>query len=698
MNMSTALDHPNNCIRDEDIPVLLTIFNRPAKVRAVIENLRQIKPNRLFVSADGPRPDYPRDIENCQLARQEATNVDWDCDIKTRFLDRNIGCDLAVPPAIDWFFQNEEYGIILEDDCLVHPHFFQFCGELLARYYDDRRIMQISSLSPYARREHPYDYHFSRIFRCSGGWATWRRAWNYFVGDMHRYSDKEALAILKAANYNYTLCYRLYRHYLASKSGREVQSPYTHWDYQWNLACAAQNGLAVVPEKNLMNNIGFDDDSTHTTGINPVFENLTVQPLRFPLRHPSFVFADNRPERSLEKKIFRSFSLKSRFMYLLRQAAGAVYYLDEVAPYGEGIDVVEKGSDIRITFGMIVFNGEPFIRYNLAAMYPVAHQLIVVEGACLSSRSLAGPNGHSTDGTLETLYKFKRESDPENKVIIVTAADEGYADGFWPEKDEMSRAYANRATGNYLWQLDSDEFYHEEQLSRVMELLRTKKPDMVSFPMITFWGSPDYKVDGFYLIRDRHDQIPRLFAWDSGYTYATHRPATVLDERGVDLGKKTCLGARDLKRMHIYMYHYALVFPHQVFSKVTYYKNRLNSCIDSWEESVFRRLEKPFRAHNVYDNIGWLERFKGDHPAAIRTMTEDIRRGNVKVEIRDCADVEKLLAKWRYRVSAALLRTIAYIMATGPVYFLYKSCSYLFRKVKTLVYSIRSLLTAPVRS
>ena len=123
---------------------------------------------------------------------------------------------------------------------------------------------------------------------------------------------------------------------------------------------------------------------------------------------------------------------------------------------------------------------------------------------------------------------------------------------------------AKRATGNYLWQLDSDEFYHEEQLSRLMNILSTKRPDMVSFPMITFWGSPDYIVDGFYFIRDKHDQIPRLFAWGPGYTYVTHRPATVLDEQGIDLRKKFWLRARDLQRMQIYMYHYSLLFPHQL--------------------------------------------------------------------------------------------------------------------------------------
>jgi hypothetical protein len=319
---------PNCRIPDEEIPVLLTIFNRPDKTKAVMENLRQIKPKRLFVAADGPRLDHPQDQEKCRQARQEATTVDWDCDIKTRFLDDNMGVDPAVSMAIEWFFQNVEYGIILEDDGVVHPHFFTFCGELLVRYADDQRIMQISSLSPYEAREHPYDYHFSRMFRCSGGWATWRRAWKHFIADMYRYSDKDALAILKAYHPDNSHCLLLYRKFKKFKKGG-----LDYWDFKWNMACYAQNALSIVPEKNLLDNIGFDEDGTHTQQANPVFENLQVQPLRFPLRHPPCVYADSQPERSLEKKIYRSLSLKSRCMYLLRRVLGAIYYLRDVMPY-----------------------------------------------------------------------------------------------------------------------------------------------------------------------------------------------------------------------------------------------------------------------------------------------------------------------------------------------------------------------------
>ena len=172
MRLLMASNTSSKCIRDEDIPVLLTVFNRPEKLRAVVQNLRQIRPKRLFVAADGPRRDHSEDAEKCQRARLEGTNVDWDCHVETRFLNDNIGCDQAIPSAIDWFFQHVEHGIILEDDCIIHPHFFAFCGELLIRYSNDERIMQLSSLSPYPPRAHHYDYHFSRIFRPSGGWAT----------------------------------------------------------------------------------------------------------------------------------------------------------------------------------------------------------------------------------------------------------------------------------------------------------------------------------------------------------------------------------------------------------------------------------------------------------------------------------------------------------------------------------------------
>lgn len=328
--------------------------------------------------------------------------------------------------------------------------------------------------------------------------------------------------------------------------------------------------------------------------------------------------------------------------------------------------------DLKISFGMIVLNGEPFTRYNICALYPFAHQIIVVEGACTSAAAVATSDGHSTDGTLEILQDFKRNEDPDNKLIIVTAQDEGHQDGFWPGKNEMSQAYARRATGNYLWQVDSDEFYHEEQIKRLISVLERKRPDAVSFPTITFWGGLDYITDSFYLIRDNAREYHRLFAWGAGYNYKTHFPPTVVDEQGVDLRRKFWLRARDLEKQNIFLFHYSLLFPLQVFNKVSYYKVRNQSAIDSWEESVYRRLEKPFCAHNVYYHIGWLERFNGDHPNVVQSMMRDIKEKKINVELRDCQDVERLLSKKSYIFAVKILCACAKVMAHQPFNFLYR--------------------------
>ena len=195
---------------------------------------------------------------------------------------------------------------------------------------------------------------------------------------------------------------------------------------------------------------------------------------------------------------------------------------------------------LQITFGIIVLNGEPFLRYNLQSLYPFAHQLIVIEGAAPGAADIAAQNGHSVDRTLGILHDFKAHEDPENKLIIITAEDEGHPNGFWPgEKHEQSQAYAKRATGNYLWQVDIDEFYKPEDMKAIIEMIRMD-PDItaISFPMITFWGGFDYICDGWYLRRGAN-LYHRLFKWGPGYSYSTHRPPTVLNHK--------CENLRDFK-------------------------------------------------------------------------------------------------------------------------------------------------------
>ena len=329
---------------------------------------------------------------------------------------------------------------------------------------------------------------------------------------------------------------------------------------------------------------------------------------------------------------------------------------------------------------MIVLNGEPFTRYNLQSLYPFAHQIIVVEGACRAAAAVATPEGHSLDATVKVLHEFKEREDRENKLVIVSASDEGYPNGFWPDKDEMSRAYARRATGDYLWQVDCDEFYHEDQIARLMALLSEKRPDSVSFPTINFWGSLDYTVDSFYLIRDKAREYHRIFAWRPGYVYQTHFPPTVVDGDGKDLRRRFWVRARDLEKIRVFLYHYSLLFPQQVSDKTSYYKERSGSSMDTWEETIYYRLERPFHAHNVYRHVGWLQRFTGEHPAIVRVMLNDINAGRLQVKQRNCTDVEQLLSQRRYVAAAAILRALAHLMAIQPINFLHRvSTSVTFR-------------------
>jgi SAM-dependent methyltransferase len=333
----------------------------------------------------------------------------------------------------------------------------------------------------------------------------------------------------------------------------------------------------------------------------------------------------------------------------------------------------------KITFGMIVLNGEPFILYNLRALYPYAHQIIVVEGAALSAKSITTPEGHSTDSTRETIRKFQKEEDIEHKVSLITAEDEGYPNGFWPgEKHEMSDSYAKRATGNYLWQVDCDEFYLPQDLQCIISLLK-EDPDIqtISFIVKTFWGSPGYLVDGYFLLHGAN-VFHRLFSWKPGYRYITHRPPTVVDENGKNLREKKSISAVEMARRGIYLYHYELLFPKQVAEKCRYYRDAewTDSLrgLDDWVKNSYDRIRIPFRPHMVYQHISWLERFTGNHPPEVLNMVESVKHGYFpSIELRQNEDVEMLLKKPWYWATRSFLKAVA------PFYTSAKSLEHIVR-------------------
>ncbi len=313
-----------------------------------------------------------------------------------------------------------------------------------------------------------------------------------------------------------------------------------------------------------------------------------------------------------------------------------------------------SNSTPKISFGMIVLNGEPFTRYNLRSIYPWAHQIIVVEGACKAAAAVADPKGHSTDGTLEVLRRFQAEEDPDKKLTIVTAEDEGHPDGFWPgEKHEMSQSYANRATGNYLWQIDVDEFYLEDDMPAISALLKSGITQ-ISFPMLQFWGGIGFRESGEFLCV-HFTQIHRIFAWRPGYRYTTHRPPTVVDGTGTDLRLQKWSSASAMSARKIFMYHYCMLLPKQVRLKCSYYSNvdwANFQKMEIWAERTYFKFKNPFGVCDVLPiPLSWLEEYCGSHPKQILEMVDNIREGqHPNIELRPTEDIMRVIRTPQYRI------------------------------------------------
>ncbi len=280
-------------------PVALLIFKRPETTEKVFEAIRQAKPPKLLVVADGPRADKPGEAEQCAAARAIIDRVDWDCEVLKNYSDVNLGCGLRPATGITWVFEQVEEAIIFEDDCLPHPTFFQFCEELLSKYRNDERVMAIAGTSLVGEWRSPLQSYYFSQFGGNWGWASWRRAWKFFD-----YNIKLFPQLLEAQFLEHYL--REPKYYLYWK--KLFQEIYEFpdrscWDYQWLLACWMQNGLRICPEVNLITNIGFGANATHTFSDNPL-ANVQTQEINLPLKHPQFMIQDFQADHLIQEKFF----------------------------------------------------------------------------------------------------------------------------------------------------------------------------------------------------------------------------------------------------------------------------------------------------------------------------------------------------------------------------------------------------------
>jgi len=280
-----------------EVPILFCIFNRPELTERVFQMIAQQQPKRLLIAGDGPRAEHPNDWQQIARCREIVTRIDWDCEVQTLFADRNYGCRQQMARAITWGFAQQEQLIILEDDCLPHPDFFPFCQQLLDRYANDRRVMTICGISNLELAT-PYDYRFSK-YPLIWGWASWRRAWECYDLEMRDWHQPAVQAQVLEEFTESPQESAYWRRIFQAQAAGEINT----WDYSWTFASWKNRGLTICPRKNLVSNIGFGQQATHTTDSASPLADQPTYPLEI-AHHPPEVQRDISWDRAADRYYF----------------------------------------------------------------------------------------------------------------------------------------------------------------------------------------------------------------------------------------------------------------------------------------------------------------------------------------------------------------------------------------------------------
>lgn len=279
-------------------PILVLAFNRPEETQQVFDRIRQIQPKQLFVGADGPRSNKKGEQEKSQAVRDIFLNqIDWDCELHTLFRTDNLGCRNAVNGAISWFFEQVEYGIILEDDCVPDLSFFPFCEELLIRYKDNEQVYQISGFNYYGTYPNIQESYFLSKLAFIWGWATWRRAWQKMDLDLLALP-----AVQQSGAYKQLVTDSYAQDYMLDKWSITHRKENDSWAYAWAFSVFANQGLCIIPSYNLIENAGFNEQATNTTSANEYMSSKSHE-IPFPLKHPTEI-SDKMVDPKRERLLF----------------------------------------------------------------------------------------------------------------------------------------------------------------------------------------------------------------------------------------------------------------------------------------------------------------------------------------------------------------------------------------------------------
>jgi hypothetical protein len=294
--------------------VAFIIFNRPDCTQLVFNEIAKAKPSKLFIIGDGPRKGRLGEVQKVMESRSIISQVDWQCEVITNYSDINLGCKVRVSSGLDWVFNQVDQAIILEDDCLPNPTFFQFCEVMLEKYQNDTRVAQISGVNFNLDSEKIGDSYFFSKYNPIWGWATWRRSWLDYDVEMKTWpilrSNKRVRGIFNK---------KKIQRYWTSIFDLTYEGRIDTWDYQWTFSCLFNSKLSILPKFNLISNIGFGAEATHTKKENKLTA-MKTENMKFPLMHPDAVLADNLQDKFLESVYMPTSisSIKNVFINLAR--------------------------------------------------------------------------------------------------------------------------------------------------------------------------------------------------------------------------------------------------------------------------------------------------------------------------------------------------------------------------------------------
>lgn len=287
-------------------PVGIVIFKREDKARKLYEILKQVKPTQLFIIADGPR--YPDEEKQCMQTRAVFDSIEWNCKVYRNYSEYNLGCCIRPYTGFNWVFENVERAILLEDDCVPSVDFFRFCDELLEKYKDDTRVMQICGTNLLGKWDCMGDSYFFVQWASCWGWASWARAWKLFDINMKAWDHQRVKQLVKQR-----LGKRVYdiRKQVFDEH-KDHLNDITAWDHQWSFARTINSGLSITPSVNLVTNIGFGNDATHTNDMSET--SIPIYKMKFPLSHPKCILPDTQFDIEMTKLVYNARTIPDKIL------------------------------------------------------------------------------------------------------------------------------------------------------------------------------------------------------------------------------------------------------------------------------------------------------------------------------------------------------------------------------------------------